>query len=413
MARAIRLAGIMSMQLLRVAKKAFRDPRARFTSLAHLLDEGALERAYHRLRGSAAVGVDGVTKEDYGKKLGSNLQDLLRRLKEGRYRHQPIRRVHIPKGAGKTRPLGISTVEDKVVQGALRDVLEAIYEQDFLVCSYGFRRGLSAHDALRALDRLAFRKPIGWILEADIQSYFDSLDRPKLKEMIEKRVADGRLLRLIGKCLHVGVLDGEEFTRPSEGTAQGSVMTPPTQRATSSSRPICLTSAENDRTVEDDIRGSMFMTFEVVSICHGRRPPSKRRPSGAAPQRGSRVAGFRLDCPTGQPTACWPTSYLREASPPVRRAGARSRARRGANRQDRVHREASDRPRSAGQAAGPSQWADDQRVGRAGVDRVLGAASNRLPRWVSGASSSNTSSIASAVRTLPKHIGCSFPSGRD
>jgi group II intron reverse transcriptase/maturase len=172
------------------------------------------------------VGVDGITKDDYGQNLLANLQDLHERLKTKRYRHQPIRRVHIPKGQGKTRPLGISTLEDKIVQGAVRDVLQAIYEQDFLDCSYGFRPQRSAHDAIRALHRTVYRGAMNWVLEADIVSFFDSLDRTKLVEMLQERVADGSLLRLIGKCLHVGVLEGEEFSTPESGTAQGSVLSP-------------------------------------------------------------------------------------------------------------------------------------------------------------------------------------------
>ena len=186
----------------------------------------ALERAYRRSRKSAAVGVDGVTKEQYGQDLESNLRDLHERLKAKRYRHQPIRRAHIPKGQGKSRPIGISAFEDKLVQDAVREVLEAIYEQDFLDCSYGFRPKRSAHDAVRTLDRTVHRGEVSWILEADIVSFFDSLDRTELKKMLEVRVADGSLLRLIGKCLQVGVLDGVELSTPDTGTAQGSVLSP-------------------------------------------------------------------------------------------------------------------------------------------------------------------------------------------
>ena len=216
----------MSPALLRVVERARREPEGRFYSLAHLLDVPALERAFHRLRGDAAVGVDGVSKEDYGRELEANLADLHRRLKAKRYRHQPLRRVHLPKADGRTRPIGISAVEDKIVQGAIREVLEAVYEQDFAECSYGFRPGRSAHDAIRALNRALYQGKVSWILEADIESFFDSLDRTKLEEMLQIRVADGSLRRLIGKCVRVGVLEGEERTVPERGTAQGSGLSP-------------------------------------------------------------------------------------------------------------------------------------------------------------------------------------------
>ena len=218
--------GKMSPELLRVVERAKREPEGRFHSLAHLIDVPALERAFRRSREDAAPGVDGVTKEQYGQDLERNLQDLHERMKAKRYRHQPIQRVHIPKNQGKTRPIGISTFEDKLVQDVVREVLEAVYEQDFLDCSYGFRPKRSAHDAIRALDRIAHRGEVSWILEADIESFFDSLDRKKLKEMLEIRVPDGSLQRLIGKCLHVGVLDGVELSTPESGTAQGSVLSP-------------------------------------------------------------------------------------------------------------------------------------------------------------------------------------------
>ena len=216
----------MSPGLLKVVERAQREPEGRFHALAHLIDMPALERAYRRQRANAAVGIDGVTKEQYGQALEVNLQDLHARLKAKRYRHQPIRRVHIPKAQGKTRPIGISAFEDKVVQDAVREVLEAIYEQDFLGCSYGFRPGRSAHDAVRTLEQIVHRGEVRWIFEADIVSFFDSLDRTELKKMLEVRVADGSLLRLIGKCLHVGVLDGEAVVEPELGTVQGSVLSP-------------------------------------------------------------------------------------------------------------------------------------------------------------------------------------------
>ena len=218
--------GNMSPQLLKVAERARRDPEGQILALAHLIDIAALRRAYDRSRKDAGVGVDGVTKEQYGQELEARLADLHERLKSKRYRHQPIRRVHIPKDNGKTRPIGISAFEDKLVQDAVREVLEAIYEQDFLSCSHGFRRGRGAHDAVRVLDGAVSKGRVNWILETDIVSFFDSVDRKALMEMLRSRIADESLLRLVGKCLHVGVLDGADYSEPDKGTAQGSVLSP-------------------------------------------------------------------------------------------------------------------------------------------------------------------------------------------
>ena len=216
----------MSPGLRRVMESARRNPQERQFSLAYLIDVDALRRSYYRLRKDAAVGVDGVTKAEYGLNLEENLQDLHGRLKAMKYRHQPIRRIHIPKDKNRTRPIGLSATEDKIVQGALKEILEAIYEQDFLDCSHGFRPKRKAHDALKELDRVVSRGEGNVILEADVTSFFDSIDRPMLLEMLQERIADKSFLRLIGKCLHVGVLDGEQFFRPDEGTAQGSILSP-------------------------------------------------------------------------------------------------------------------------------------------------------------------------------------------
>jgi group II intron reverse transcriptase/maturase len=172
------------------------------------------------------VGVDGVTVEQYGQQLEVNVRALHQRMKAGKYRHQPIRRVHIPKDGGKTRPIGISTVEDKIVQGALREVLEAVYEQDFLACSHGFRPGRSAHDAIKTLNDEMWSRTVAYVLEADIVSFFDSIDRKMLMEMLRGRIADESFMRLIGKCLHVGVLEGQEYFEPDIGATQGSVLSP-------------------------------------------------------------------------------------------------------------------------------------------------------------------------------------------
>ena len=206
--------------------RARRNPQERQLSLAHLIDVDALRRAYDRIRKKAAVGVDGVTKEEYGQNLEENLQELHGRLKSMKYRHQPIRRAHIPKDKNRTRPIGVSATEDKIVQGALSEILGAIYEQDFLDCSHGFRPGRKPHDALRALNQAVRRGEGNVVLEADVMSFFDSVDRPTLREMLQERIADKSFMRLVGKCLHVGVLEGEVFSRPGEGTVQGSIISP-------------------------------------------------------------------------------------------------------------------------------------------------------------------------------------------
>jgi RNA-directed DNA polymerase len=222
---AAQMAEHLTPERIRVMERA-KDPTVVFTALAHLINQEALTRAYHRIRKDAAAGTDGITKEEYGEDVERKIQGLHQRLRNMEWRHQPIRRVHIPKEKGRTRPIGISSIEDKIVQGALCELLELIYEPLFLDCSYGFRKGRSAHDALRDLNGVLYRGEGSFILELDVQSYFDSIDRKKLQEMLRERVAEKSLLRLIGKCLHVGVLDGEEHSEPELGTVQGSVLSP-------------------------------------------------------------------------------------------------------------------------------------------------------------------------------------------
>jgi RNA-directed DNA polymerase len=214
-----------STKLLEVAERA-KNPNIQLRGLASLIDEAALTRAFLRLRANAAVGVDGVTKAEYGKDLETNIKALYERMRAWRWRHQPIKRVHIPKGRGRTRPIGISCTEDKIVQGALLEVLEAVYEPIFHRDSYGFRPKRSAHDATRRLNEVLDSGGARWILEFDIESFFDSIDRKMLQEMLWERVADKSLKRLVGKCLHVGILDGYEYSEPEEGTVQGSVLSP-------------------------------------------------------------------------------------------------------------------------------------------------------------------------------------------
>jgi group II intron reverse transcriptase/maturase len=199
-----------------------------FTSLAHLMDLDWLTEAYRRTRKDAAAGVDGMTAAEYQADLEGNLQRLLDRVKSGTYRAPPVRRVHIPKGNSKTetRPIGIPTLEDKVLQRAVVMLLEPIYEHDFLDCSYGFRPGRSAHQALESLREQAMGLKGGWILEVDIRKFFDNLDHAHLREFLQHRVRDGVVLRLIGKWLKAGVMEDGNISHPDAGSPQGGVVSP-------------------------------------------------------------------------------------------------------------------------------------------------------------------------------------------
>ena len=217
----------MSPGQQRIAELAKQAPTMSFTTLAHHIDLKWLHAAYLRTRHDGATGVDGQTAEDYAVDLLGNLQKLLDRAKSGTYRAPPVRRVHIPKGTGtETRPIGIPTFEDKVLQRAVVMALEPIYEQDFLDCSYGFRPGRSAHQALESLWQQLMKMGGGFVVEVDIQTFFDTLDHGHLREFLQKRVRDGVLTRLIGKWLNAGVLEAGSITTPDAGTPQGGVISP-------------------------------------------------------------------------------------------------------------------------------------------------------------------------------------------
>jgi len=217
----------ISTKLERIAKLAREAPDMAFTTLAHLIDIDWLREAYRRTRKDGAPGVDGQSAEQYEANLEDNLRSLLDRAKSGTYRAPPVRRVHIPKGDGnERRPIGIPTFEDKVLQRAVTMVLEAIYEQDFLDCSYGFRPRRSAHQALRELWRNATKMAGGWIVEVDIRKYFDTIDHGQLREILSRRVRDGVLLRLIGKWLNAGVMEDGSVSYPEAGSPQGGVVSP-------------------------------------------------------------------------------------------------------------------------------------------------------------------------------------------
>jgi group II intron reverse transcriptase/maturase len=197
-----------------------------FTTLAHLIDEEFLKEAFKNIRKKAAAGVDGVTAKEYAAKLDANISDLYGRMRSGRYTAPPVRRVWLEKDDGKQRPIGIPALEDKILQGAVAMLLEAIYEQVFYACSYGFRRKHSAHQALGEIRERCMSMGIRWILDADITGYFDSIRRDLLREFLRKKMNDGTLLRFIGKWLNAGVMEEGKWTCPETGTPQGGVISP-------------------------------------------------------------------------------------------------------------------------------------------------------------------------------------------
>jgi group II intron reverse transcriptase/maturase len=207
-----------------VRAAAQRDPSLRFTALLHHVTPSLLRDAYHALKHDAAPGVDGLTWAGYGENLEDRLAGLHARVHGGRYRAKPSKRAWIPKGDGRLRPLGIAAVEDKIVQQAVAWVLGAIYEVDFLGFSYGFRPGRGAHDALDALWVALAERPVNWVLDADIRSFFDTLDHERLLEFVGYRIADRRLLRLLRKWLRAGVSEDGAWSRTTVGTPQGAVI---------------------------------------------------------------------------------------------------------------------------------------------------------------------------------------------
>jgi RNA-directed DNA polymerase len=212
--------------LSRLTELAQEDQSRRFYSIAHFLTARALFEAFKNLRKDASAGVDQLTYRDYQKELGRNLQNLWQRVKSGKYRALPLRRIYIPKEDGKERPISIPALEDKIVQEATVRLLNAIYEVDFLPCSYGSRPGRNPHQALDEIDRVVHRNSITTILELDIASYFDSIVRKQLMEMIEQRINDRGILKLIGKWINVGVIDEGRLLKTDEGIGQGQVISP-------------------------------------------------------------------------------------------------------------------------------------------------------------------------------------------
>jgi RNA-directed DNA polymerase len=216
----------MCTDIDRIAAQAKEDPKRQFFSIAHLITVGKLYEAFLSVRKDASAGIDGVTYEKYETNAEENIRQLHQRLVDGKYRAHPLRRVYIPKEDGKQRPISIPALEDKLVQKVVVELLNAIYEQDFLDCSYGFRPGRGQHQALDEVGRVLCTRPMGWVLEIDIRAYFDSIVRSVLVEMIEKRVNDGSVLRLIQKWIHVGVIDDGKLLISETGTGQGQPISP-------------------------------------------------------------------------------------------------------------------------------------------------------------------------------------------
>ena len=209
-----------------ISGHARRERRFRFTSLAHLLNAEYLRDCYRSLNRNKAVGIDNVSWWEYGRGLENNLEGLVKRLKSGKYEPIPARRVYIPKSETEKRPLGISALENKILERGITGILESIYEQDFLECSYGFRPGRNCHQALKRLDELMMQHPTNHIVEADIKGFFDNVDHDRLMEFMRIRIADTVLLALIGKFLKAGYIDSGLLVTPDAGTPQGSIMSP-------------------------------------------------------------------------------------------------------------------------------------------------------------------------------------------
>jgi RNA-directed DNA polymerase len=216
----------VSSALDRVRQVAVRDKEARFTALLHHVSLHRLGLAFDEVNPRAAPGVDGMSWAEYEQDLGINLRDLHERVQSGRYRAAPSRRVYIPKADGRQRPLGIATLEDKVVQRAVVEVLNAVYEADFLGFSYGFRPGRNPHQALDALVAGITRKRVNWVLDADIRDFFGQLDRAWLGKFLRHRIADERVLRLIGRWLAAGVIEDGQWAECDQGSPQGASVSP-------------------------------------------------------------------------------------------------------------------------------------------------------------------------------------------
>jgi group II intron reverse transcriptase/maturase len=216
----------MVTKLNTLTMRAKENPKLRFTSLMHLLSEDFLLECLGELKQNKAPGIDGVRLEEYEVKRSANIKGLIDRLKSWKYRPQPTRRVHIPKTDGNMRPLGIPTIEDKIVQMGVKKILEAIFETDFLDVSYGFRPNRNCHQALDVLAKAVMTKPVNVVVDMDIEKFFDTIDHKWLMKCLEQRIADRNLLRLIGRFLNAGIMEEGKFVETDRGTPQGGILSP-------------------------------------------------------------------------------------------------------------------------------------------------------------------------------------------
>lgn len=216
----------MSTKIIRINQIAIEQPETKFTSIYHLINYELLKECFDEIDGNKAVGIDNVTKEDYRLNLENNLNDIVERLKRKAYRPTPSRRVYIPKANGKMRGLAISIFEDKIVQLAIKKILEAIYEPKFTDNMFGFRPNKSCHDALKYLAKCIERKQTNYILDADIKGYFDNIDHDKLIHVLEIHIGDNNLIRLIQRFLKIGIIENDKYIKGELGTPQGSILSP-------------------------------------------------------------------------------------------------------------------------------------------------------------------------------------------
>ncbi len=216
----------METKLELITPKAKEDRGLKFTALAHHLTEAFLMACYGELNRQSAPGIDQITVQAYGENLQENIRNLVPRMKQNPYRPQPVRRTYIPKASGGERALGIPAIEDKIVQMGITKILMAIYEADFLECSYGYRPGKSAHEALNVVDKILMRQPVHYIIDADIRGFFDNVQHRWMEECLQQRIADPNFLRLVVRFLKAGIMEGGEYQASEKGTPQGGILSP-------------------------------------------------------------------------------------------------------------------------------------------------------------------------------------------